>query len=391
MKTFRSVLVLLVLTACGGEAPGVPADDGDPVDVVVSHVVRGAAPSTHPATLAAERTADVATRTSARIERVEVDVGSRVTAGDTLLVLDAEDVRARLEAARARATLAERSFRRIESLAADRAASRQELDEARSRLEAARSDVDAARSQLAYVVVRAPFDGVVEARMAEPGGLAAPGVPLLSLVGGSVPIVEADLPSEIGSHLRAGDTVGVLFPGGGPARSATITRVAPALEPGSRRVRVEARFDERPIDAGPPGTYVRLAVPGRGDETTWIPADAVVRSGQLEGVYSLEGSELRLRWLRLGRRSGDAVEVLAGPARLEAVVRSLELGLTDGARAGTIERRPWSPLTSSLTSSPGTPRAGATPEAAGAERDPDGVGTAGRERSGDATPGGPGS
>ena len=74
----------------------------------------------------------------------------------------------------------------------------------------------------------------------------------------------------------------------------------------------------------------------------WVPADAVVRRGQLTGLFVVVENELRLRWIRPGRRSGDAVEVLAGLPPGSAVVRRPGPAVLDGTAVGEVNEEPWS-------------------------------------------------
>lgn len=337
--------VTLVVGCGGGDAHG-GAEVPEPVEVEVSRVVTASAATWEPATLVADRRAELSTRTSGRIDELRVDVGSQVAAGETLVRLDGTDVRARLEGAEADARLARRYHERLERLVADGAVSDQEMDEARSRRERAEAAVREARAQLDYVVVRAPFAGTVATRSADPGDLAVPGRPILTLVDATSVHVEADLPSSAAGRVAVGDTVGVVLPDHGWRATAVIRRVAPSLREGSRRLRVEASLDP---DGAPssflPGAFARLEIPGivgPGGESSWIPDDAVVRRGQLTGVFTVEDDSLRLRWLRLGRERDGAVEVLAGPADLTAVVREPGPDARDGAPVRAFRERTWS-------------------------------------------------
>ncbi|MGD2070259.1 MAG: efflux RND transporter periplasmic adaptor subunit [Gemmatimonadota bacterium] len=334
----------LSLAGCAADEPGALPETDGPVDVTASRAATAAASETFPAQITAERRATVATRTSGRILEITVDVGEPVREGQPLVRLDDEDVRARVEAAEAQATLARRSFARIESLAADGAASEQELDEARARLDGAEAALRDARTQLNYVVVSAPFDGVVESRTSEPGDLAAPGRPLLQVVGRSGLQIEADLPSSASGRIAVGRTVRVSIPGAGVTAPARVTRVAPALEPGSRRLRVEAVFEPalRAAGAVVPGAYARLEIEDASTGSLWIPEDAVIHRGQLTGVFQVTDGELRLRWIRLGRSRPGAVEVLAGPPGELVVVRNPGPTLRDGLPTDDVELVDWS-------------------------------------------------
>jgi RND family efflux transporter MFP subunit len=309
--------------------------------VTVSAARRAPAVESFPATVRSERTAEIATRISGNVERVLVDAGSVVRAGQTLVVLDAADVVARVASARAGAELAERSHRRMAALAADGAASQHELDQATAALEAARAMLAEAEAQQAYAVVKAPFAGLITHRAVDPGDLAGPGRPLVTLVAPGALEVVADLPAHRAGDIQPGDEIQVRLPGGS-ALAAVVTRSVPALGSGSRTFRVEAALDGAPAGLMP-GAYVRLEIRRAGEGPRWIPSDAVVRRGQLTGVYALEGEELRLRWVRLGQERDGAVELLAGPAGELTVVRRPAPDLFDGRPVATVRTEAFGP------------------------------------------------
>lgn len=328
------------LAACSTEDPGrIPRTD-EPVEVTVSAATRAPSTQTVPASVVAERTADVSTRASGTVEEVLVDVGSRVAQGDLLLRLAGDDVQARIAAARSSVELAEQSHRRIRNLAADGAASRAELDEVTARLEAARAGLREARAQQEYVEVRAPFAGEVTARSVNPGDLAAPGGSLLRLVAHDALEVHAEVPAQRAGTLAAGQRVRVRVADVKEPLEAEIIRVSRALESGSRTFRVEAALQDPPTGVLP-GAYARMELTDADPGPRWIPEDAVVRRGQLQGVYSVERDTLRLRWVRLGRRVGGAVEILAAPGDELQVVRRPASDLHDGQAVARMIREPF--------------------------------------------------
>lgn len=339
MKRIMMITAAFGLAACGAEEPGRLPIVAEPVEVRVSTVQRAPAVESFPAVVAAERTADIATRMSGTVDRILVDVGSRVRRGDALVELDATDIQARVSAARAQEELARRSFARIENLQRDGAASQQELDQATAGLEAARAQRAEAEAQQAYAVVRAPFDGLVTARMANAGDLAVPGRPLFTLVSPGALKITADLPAARVGSLEAGRTVRVRVDG--TTHDVRITRVVRALGQGSHTFRVEAVFPVAP-EGLIPGTYARLEVERSGEGPRWIPADAVVARGQLTGVYSVEEDMVRLRWVRLGQRRDGAVELLAAPAGDLSIVRSPAADLFDGRPVSAVREQAWS-------------------------------------------------
>lgn len=325
----------LALAACGADPSEPAARDLEPVAVTVSESWIAATQATHPARVVPLQEAEVATRVAGTVDRMGVRVGDRVTRGDLLASLDAGDVRARIDAARAQLELAQRTFDRIQSLERDGAASPHELDQAQARLASARAQVQEAETQAAYVEIRAPFAGTVTARVADAGDLASPGQPLIHLSGDAVKVV-AELPADQAGTVSVGQEV-LLESDAGMVRG-TVRSVVSALTRPSRRFQVEVT----PADPSGlvPGAFVRLSIPEGAAATRWIPSDAVVRNGQLTGVFTVRDDVLRLRWIRLGRDRDDAVEVLSGPAGPMTVVRRPSRELQDGQPVSGVTRAP---------------------------------------------------
>ncbi len=344
-RTQIGIIALVTLTAaCGGE-PGELPESHEPADVTVSTSVSATGITTAPGTVVATRQAELATRVSGTIRNVAVDVGTEVTEGQTLVSLESRDVDARIASARAAAELARAWHQRIAALAADGAATAQELDDAEARLDMAEAGLRDAMAQRDYVVLRAPFAGVITARMADPGDLALPGQPVLQLIATDALKIEADLPGELSGRIAAGDLIGVFEPESGSRHAARVTQVVPAVDLSSRRFRIEARFasDSAALVTLPPGSFVRIELDQPTATTRWIPADAVVRRGQLTGVFVVVGGELRLRWVRTGERLQGAVELLAGPAGNALLVRNPTPSLVDGYPVGDVRRVDWQP------------------------------------------------
>jgi len=131
----------------------------------------------------------------ARITAIRVDVGSRIRAGQVLVTLGVEDVaadRARAEAGLQSATAARdeaaKHAARMDTLYRQDVVSLVQRDQAmlgltiaESQLASARAALDQVASAEQYAAIRAPFDGAVVSRLANPGDLAVPGMPLLEL------------------------------------------------------------------------------------------------------------------------------------------------------------------------------------------------------------------
>lgn len=348
MKKSTFLLVGVLLGACSDEVAQRSQVDHPPVDVTVSEVKAASSAETHVGALEPDFVASVSTRISGVVEAVLVHEGQAVRAGEPLVRLDASSIEAGVDAAQAQVELAERSFDRVEALARDGAASQQELDEVSARLQVARAQLSGALAQRTYVVLSAPFDGVIKARHADPGMLALPGQSLLVVQSREASTVRLELPGELWEHSAVGRTMRVSDAKSGWATEARVTRRAPGIGDASRRFRVELSVAS--VEGGPlPGTLVDVIMDGTGGETLWVPADAVFERGQLSGVFAVIADTLRLRWIRTGVRDGDRVEMLAGLPVGDLVVRAPASDLRDGVPVGTVSVAAWDPSRVSAT------------------------------------------
>jgi membrane fusion protein (multidrug efflux system) len=277
-----------------------------------------------PGTVTARLTADVAPAVMARVLAVRVGVGSAVRQGDVIATLDDRALDARtqqgvaaLAAAEAQAQQAEADLRRARTLFAKRAYTQQDLDAAATRAAAARAQaaqardaLNQARVALGEASVRAPFDGVIVARLVDPGDMAGPGKPVAVLQDPATLRLEANLPERCAAPLALGLPLAVRV-GSPPVEvAARVEEIAPVADPTTRTRLVKLALP--PQAALRPGAFATLRLGCDRHRALLVPAAAVQRAGQLESVRVLVDGQPRLRSVRIGKAYGDAVEVLAG-------------------------------------------------------------------------------
>jgi RND family efflux transporter MFP subunit len=299
-------------------------------------------------TVHAKETAMISAQTPGTIRQVLVQAGDRVRAGQLLIALDDSAMRSELNramaaqmavekqqmAAQAGATLAAGTLARYQELKNEKSVSPQEFDEVQQRSEAAqlqlqalqaqsseaKAAVSGARTQLAYMQLRAPFAGIVTTRTADPGTLATPGTPLLQIDrDGPLQLYTSVDESLIGS-VRPGMKVLVSMDGMGAAdATATVAQIVPAADPSSRSFLV--KLDLPALKQLRAGMYAMANFPGAVRSVIVAPQSAVVMRGSLTCVYALDAAGVaQLRYVTLGNRHGDEVEVLSGVTAGERLV-----------------------------------------------------------------------
>jgi len=277
-----------------------------------------------PATVAALKVIQIAPKMPGRILEITVRAGQPVKRGQVLARLDDAETRARqaqarsaLVAAEAGAARSRADATRLQNLYAREAATRQDLDAALAITKAGDAQVEQARqaiqeieSHLGESVLLAPYDGVIDRRQQEPGDMALPGMPILTLLQSDTLRVEANVPASCAPFLQMGQTLTARL--GNPQREVRVIvdEVQPSNDPLSHTVLVKARLPG--LTGVQPGAFAWLQQSCGYENVLVIPAAAVTRIGQLESVRLIVNGQPRLRHVRIGKRYGDEVEILSG-------------------------------------------------------------------------------
>jgi RND family efflux transporter MFP subunit len=185
-----------------------------------------------------------------------------------------------------------------------------ERDAAVARLAAARAALVSAEEGVAYTEVRAPYAGVVTARLVRVGESVSPGTPLMSGMSLEKLRVTVAIPQSLVAQVRKLGKAAVYVDG--RRIEATQVTIFPEADPATNTVRARV---ELPPDAGDlyPGMFVKVGLVTGEGARMMVPASAVVRRSEVTAVYVVDGDgRVSLRQVRLGGAHGDRLEILAG-------------------------------------------------------------------------------
>jgi len=346
----------------------------EPIPVEVVEVGRGTVAetvtNTRAGTVKACQRAKLAPPAGGQIARLPVKKGDRVEAGQVLLELWNDDIRAQLAvterdaaAARARreeacvsARVARRESNRLASLVerklvsielAERAEGEADAREAACRAAAeqvrvSESRIDAARATLERTLLRAPFAGTVAEINGEigefvtPSPVGIPTPPAVDVVDTSCIYITAPIDEVDAPRVREGMPARVTLDAfRDRSFKAHVRRVAPYVidtEKQARTVEVEAEIDELGDALLLPGysADVEVMLAERADVLR-VPTRALIEGKQ---VYVLEDGTVRLRDVTTGIGNWEYTEVTAGIDAGARVVVSIDReGLADGVPA----------------------------------------------------------
>jgi|CZKN01.1.fsa_nt_gi RND family efflux transporter MFP subunit len=328
-------------------------------------------------TVRARTSAVIAAKLMGYVREVKVQAGDRVREGQPLVMLDTRDLDVssrRAEAARdevrtavpeadgavaaakANLDLAQVTFGRMRDLFQKKSISNQEFDEASAKLKAAQAAYDmtqARRVQLnatlarvdqevrstevtrSYAQVLAPFAGIVVSKAIEPGSLAVPGAPLLTIEREGAYRFEASVEEDHLAAIRVGQPVSVTLDTIDRTFDARVSEIVPAVDAASRAYTV--KIDLPVLTALRSGVFGRARFQLASRSLLAIPAGAVIERGQLQSVLVADSGVARTRLITVGQKLKDRVEVLSGLSAGERVIFPVPQDLADGA---SVEVRP---------------------------------------------------
>ena len=290
-------------------------------------------------TFHAHETAVLSAQVGGRVQQVLVREGDFVKAGQTLAIVDDATLRASADqadaavnatrdqqmAAQTNADLAASTLARYKQLQAQKSVSPQEMDEVTRRAEASAAQVDALKAQesaakaqasgahamLEYSRVRAPFAGVVTARLVDPGALASPGVPLLQIDSSGPLQLQTTVDESAIGAVRLGMKVQVDVDSAPSASgTGTVAQIVPAADPSSHSFLV--KIDVASSKQLRAGMYGTAEIPMGNRQAILVPNSAIVMRGSLPCAYALDNNGIaQLRYVTLGSAHGQFMEVLS--------------------------------------------------------------------------------
>ena len=325
-------------------------------------------------TIRARMSSVIASKLLGTVSKILVDEGQIVSSGELLIVLDRRQVsaqqrqseaalaearkaeeaaRSALASARAGAELAQTNFSRYTEMFKDEAVTQREVDAAvaghrqaqaalhqaeamaeaaRNRVEKARASVVAAEIASGDASVEAPYDGIMTAKLVDVGDLASPGAPLLKIEQTSGYRVDLELPETYLQSIQTSQSVSIQVPAADEVRvEGKIETIVPAADAKSRTFLVKVRLPDTPRIKS--GMFARVRIPVGITDMILLPMTAIIKEGQLTGVYAVDTNQIaRFRLLRTGRAIGKSVEILSGLTEGTRYVVSPPPGFTDGTK-----------------------------------------------------------
>ena len=344
-----AIASLLIVASCGKEK-ATTVDNRPTVNVKVS--TPGSENGTFISAsgkVEAVQNANLSTRIMGYVNNVHVKVGQKVRKGQLLISINSTDINAQsaqvnasITEAKAGLKSAEKDYNRFKALFTDNSASQKEMDDMTANYEMAKARVEAAtqmknqvNAQLSYANIKAPFSGIVTGKFINKGDMANPGMPLISVETPGKFQVIAMVPENEITSIKNGTTVNVLIKSTNDIISGKVTEVSSSAKNTGGQYLVKIVLDKSDVKLLS-GMFASVQFPSEKTEkssTVLIPTSAIVKRGELRGIYVVSQSNTALlRWLRLGKQFGEKTEVISGLAANEKFIVTAEGKLINGAK-----------------------------------------------------------
>ncbi len=353
--------------------------------VYVVRPVAAAAPDwSLPANTQAIKDSIIYARVSGYLKKRYVDIGDIVKGGQLLAEIESPELDQQLNQARANLQqaskqldlqkanleLARTTMERYKGADKEQAVAKLTVDQTVAAYGTAQAAVAAAEATVvsnqanvrqfeamtAFERVLAPFDGTVTQRNVDVGALITAGSPTnntsvapTSVTGAATGLFEVaqidtlrvfvNVPQVVAQNVKAGLKAQVAVRGALTTPvTATVTRTASALDPGTRTLLTEVDIPNS-THAMLPGTFVYVAFKLAPSGQRWnLPATALIFNSDGTQMMLVEpGGKLRIQNVTVGRDFGDTINVQAGLSGNEMVVKQPDVSLQDGQVIAPVE------------------------------------------------------
>ncbi len=312
-----AVAVLAGISAVPPRDRAVPPGEAAPVNVSVMKVV--AIPEladtfTLPAVVEPNRVVTISAEVAARVERIPLEEGDTVRAGDLLIQLNKDFLEPQFRTAEAQYKRDQIEFERMGALVKENATSRQDLDNATTKLAASKAALEEARARLERTRIVAPAGGVLNKLPVEEGEYMQAGTTVAEVVEMDTVKVMVDVPERDIGFFAVGGAAEVLADVRDReyALTGTITYIDELANPQTRTTSLEIALDN-PKRLLRSGQIVRASLTRQMIEgAIMIPLLAVIPMEEGYAVYVADGDLAERAIVKLGLIKGDSVRILEG-------------------------------------------------------------------------------
>lgn len=285
------------------------------------------------------------------LDKLMVDKGDSVKAGDVIADIDVPELRANLVKYKAELELAQAEFNQVSaaaSNASDAEAAKNRLAVANGKLAVAKGNVQYTESMLKYARVVAPFDGIITKRYVDPGAYIpvpnAASTPeaaaIVNLTNFKTVRLQVAVPETEATHVKIGQTIRWTaddFPG--EHFDGTVTRAYWALNEATKTMLTETQMTNPGMKLQP-GMLVnaRIGIEKRSDALL-LPSEALVKEKTNSFIFIVNDGKIKKAPVEVGFNDGTNVEIISGVKPADLAIVPGQMALRDGQSVKVTEAK----------------------------------------------------
>lgn len=334
---FFVVCLLMIgwLWGCGGRSnanSNKKKDDKVVVPVEVAAVVSGniAAYLTGTSTIESEEETEVVAKVGGVVERIFIEEGNTVQAGDILAQLDDEKIAVELAQARANLNKLESNYERNKDLHAKQLVSTEVFQQSHYEYEQQKAAYELAELNLKYTSIRTPISGVIAERLIKVGNMILPNQAVFRVTGLNPLIAVLHVPERQLGRLHVGLKAQLSVDA--IAREefeGYIKRISPVVDPGTGTVKVTIETHDRSGRLRP-GMFARIRIIHDVHENIIMaPKDAIIAEDREAAVFVVRDTLAVRQNVTIGYENTTHVEIIEGLALGDTVVTTGKGSLKD--------------------------------------------------------------
>ncbi|WP_370086192.1 efflux RND transporter periplasmic adaptor subunit [Ekhidna sp.] len=276
-----------------------------------------------------------------KIETIHVREGQNVSRGQVLVSLDADVVRNNIKQVKTQLDLANQVFERQERLWKKNIGTEVQYLEAKANKESLESQLAMLNAQLGMMIVKAPFDGVVDNIPARIGEVAQPGWPLVRLVNPNDVYISADVSESYLGKFSRNQEVEIYFPSQNKRVTSKIKSVGQTIKSENRTFELEIELPKLNFPAQPNQVVVLKLVDYSNAQALVVPTEVIQGDNGGNYVYVVsqkDGEQVASKkHIKLGVSHDLKTEIVGGLNEGDKVVVKGHRDLSDGVEISIVK------------------------------------------------------
>lgn len=338
------LLVSLVNYSCSneGKSKDNPKKDSTAtIPIEISLVERGDVSANYisTATLEADQEAQVVSKVNGVVEKLNVEEGYKVKAGQPLAILDDRQYRLEMNRAKAELDKLQNDFRRSQELYDKKLISAEAYENLKYQLESQQAAFELSKLNHEYTTIRAPIDGIVSKRLIKVGNMIRVNDPVFTITDFDPLLAIVYIPEHEMQkihHQQSVEFEADAIPG--KSFQGQVERISPVVDPQTGTFKVTIEVDD-PSGQLKPGMFTRIRIVyDTRQNTLLVPKEAIISEDGVNSVYIIDNKMSFKREVRTGYANGSKIEIVSGLKQGDTIVTIGQSSLKDSSRVEIISQ-----------------------------------------------------